>query len=152
MRSEASASTTMVPTTTQRQRALSRSFVCVMLSLSTGLVVACADRGPDLRNLVPATAASYELEAPAIIDNGPVMLGVNPEGDLNGPGGSLSSGTSGSTTVGLRFMATNGDALSPGCLCEGWGVADAAAGAHAWARRASGGSFNMTVESFTKTA
>ena len=29
------------------------------------------------------------------------------------------------TVFGLRFIPTNGDATAPGCLCEGWGVANA---------------------------
>ena len=29
------------------------------------------------------------------------------------------------TAVGLRYIPTNGEATAPGCLCEGWGVANA---------------------------
>jgi hypothetical protein len=60
----------------------------------------------------------------AVIDNGTVQLGVNPEGHLNVPGGTPSF-QSGTTFVGLRFIPTNGEATGPGCLCEGWGVAAA---------------------------
>ncbi|MCX7594124.1 MAG: hypothetical protein N2235_10250, partial [Fischerella sp.] len=63
----------------------------------------------------------------AIISNGTIQLGVNQEGHLNVPGGTPSSG-SGTTSVGLRFLPTNADGTAPGCLCEGWGVADAESG------------------------
>ena len=55
------------------------------------------------------------------IDNGTIRLGVNDQGHLNVPGFDPSSGT-GTSTVGLRYLPTNADALSPGCLCEGWGI------------------------------
>ncbi|MCW0180783.1 MAG: autotransporter outer membrane beta-barrel domain-containing protein [Zavarzinia sp.] len=51
----------------------------------------------------------------AIIDNGTVAIGVNPEGNL------ITGG------VGLTFLdlpAGGQDALAPGCACEAWGVAD----------------------------
>jgi len=57
------------------------------------------------------------------ITNGLVRLGINREGQLNAAGFDASSGT-GTTTVGLRYEPTNADALSPGCECEGWGIAD----------------------------
>ena len=66
------------------------------------------------------------------IDNGVVQLGVNPEGNLNVNGGSPSSGT-GTTWVGLRYMPTNADSTSPGCLCEGWGAADVTSGTTGYA-------------------
>lgn len=65
-----------------------------------------------------ATGAS----AQAIIDNGTVQLGINPEGNLVVPG-------SGSPPVGLTYVPNKGrpgagEALGPGCACEGWGIAD----------------------------
>ncbi len=51
-----------------------------------------------------------------LIDNGTVQLGVNPEGNL------ISGG------VGLTFIPTGGEALAPGCPCEGWGIADLSTG------------------------
>jgi PKD repeat protein len=65
---------------------------------------------------------SDEADSARIIDNGVIQLGVHDHGELNVWGGSRSSGT-GTTAVGLRYMPTNADATSPGCLCEGWGVA-----------------------------
>lgn len=78
----------------------------------------------------------------AIIDNGTVQLGVNAEGHLNVPGGSASSGT-GTTRVGLRFLPTGAEATAPGCLCEGWGVADASSGVTGYANVATDGVVNI---------
>ena len=66
-----------------------------------------------------------QVVPPAIIDNGTVQLGINPEGHLNVHGPASSGGVA---FVGLRFVPTNNEATAPGCLCEGWGVANAAAG------------------------
>jgi hypothetical protein len=65
--------------------------------------------------------------AQAIIDNGVVQLGVNREGHLNLDGGTPTPQT-GTTVVGLRYIPTNSEGTSPGCLCEGWGAADATSG------------------------
>lgn len=60
-----------------------------------------------------------------IIDNGSlVQMGINVLGDLNVPGGTPSF-EDGTTFVGLRYIPTNGESTAPGCLCEGWGVANA---------------------------
>ncbi|MFN4172877.1 MAG: autotransporter outer membrane beta-barrel domain-containing protein [Pseudorhodobacter sp.] len=50
--------------------------------------------------------------AQVIIDNGTVQLGINPAGNL------VRSG------IGLTFLPSSGEALAPGCACEGWGIAD----------------------------
>jgi len=71
-----------------------------------------------------STVRSAVYPESAIISNGTVQLGINPTGNLNVYGGTPSSGE-GTTAVGLRYVATNADGTSPGCLCEGWGVADA---------------------------
>lgn len=88
---------------------------------------------------------------PAIISNGVVQLGIHPEGHLNVPGGTPSSGTSSTTFVGLRYVPTNGEATAPGCLCEGWGVADASTGVFGNASEDTGGVDNVTVVSFDHT-
>ncbi len=87
----------------------------------------------------------------AIIFNGTVQLGVNPTGNLDTPGGTPSSGE-GTTDVGLRYMPTNAESTAPGCLCEGWGAADATTGVSGSADEAFGAPVNMTVENFTSTA
>src|SRR5262245_16480483 len=69
--------------------------------------------------------AMSQEQATFIIDNGTVQLGINPEGHLNVPGGTASMPDASTTFVGLRFVPTNGEATAAGCLCEGWGVANA---------------------------
>ncbi|HEX4964986.1 MAG TPA: hypothetical protein VF173_29530 [Thermoanaerobaculia bacterium] len=82
------------------------------------------------------------LQAQAIIDNGTVQLGINQEGDLN-----LADPMSGAI-VGLRYIPTNADATSPGCLCEGWGAADFLSSTFGFANRAEGGGNQLTPISF----
>src|SRR5581483_71859 len=77
-----------------------------------------------------AVAAAASAGAPgAILDDGSVRLGVHADGALDSPGGSASSGTA-TTTVGLRWAATNAEGVADGC-CEGWGLAHD--GVAAWA-------------------
>ena len=100
----------------------------------------------------PGTIDIDVVDAPcsgAIVSNGTVQLGVNCTGNLNVDGGSPSSGE-GTTVVGLRYVPTNADSTSPGCLCEGWGVADATAGVTGYANESSG-TANVAVQDFTKT-
>src|SRR5687767_16027585 len=79
--------------------------------------------------LLPVTMpkAAHADPSDAIISNGTVQLGVFDEGHLNAPGGTPSSG-SGTTNVGVRYLPTGAEATAPGCLCEGWGAADAISG------------------------
>jgi hypothetical protein len=102
-------------------------------------------------NRVPAPPADGPpTGAPgAILNNGTVELGVFDYGNLNEDGGT--SSLCGETTVGLRYVPTAGESTSPGCLCEGWGVADGVAGDSAYADRAAG-IVNVTVDSFVFTA
>ncbi|NCC34066.1 MAG: hypothetical protein EOM24_18950, partial [Chloroflexia bacterium] len=89
----------------------------------------------------------------AIISNGTIQLGVRDEGHLNVAGGTLSAGSSGTTVVGLRYLPTNGEATAPGCLCEGWGVADGITRVAGYANVATdGGVRNMSLERFSATA
>jgi hypothetical protein len=107
----------------------------------TGLIIAVLFLG----------SAGFEAHAGGIISNGTVQLGVNDEGHLNVGGGTPSSET-GTTVVGLRFVPTNAESTAPGCLCEGWGAADAITGVSGSANVDVGGVQNMTVESFTADA
>ena len=50
--------------------------------------------------------------------------------------------------VGLRYAPLNLESTAPGCLCEGWGVADAASGLTGSANEEIGNQ-NLTVDSFT---
>jgi hypothetical protein len=72
-------------------------------------------------------------QAQAIITNGTIALGLNPLGEMNVPDGLAADGVTNvlpnnSGSVGLSFLTDYGsgvewgDATSPGCLCEGWGV------------------------------
>lgn len=90
---------------------------------------------------------------PAVcIDNGTILLAVNPTGELNAPDGTGSK--AGAGDVGLEFLPTGNDATSPGCLCEGWGVADPASGVWGGANvdELGTGGRNITVDSFEWTA
>jgi hypothetical protein len=101
---------------------------------------------------VSGLAVQTAAQALAIISNGTIQLGVNREGHLNVGGGAPSSGT-GTTTVGVRFVPTGAEATAPGCLCEGWGVADAISGVSGFANISSdGGARNLIVDLFTSDA
>jgi hypothetical protein len=84
----------------------------------------------------------------AVVDNGLFQLGINPEGHMNLPDAGPPSSGSGTTTVGLRYLPENTEVLAPGCLCEGWGVADRTAGVSGWASEDYGVSANLTVTDF----
>lgn len=107
----------------------------------TGLVLAFVAGGLGLAGTA---------QAAAIIDNGVVQLGVRDLGDLNVPGGPV-SGPSGISIVGLRSVATTSDSTSPGCTCEGWGVAIQSLGISGFANSAVG-TANLALVSFTSTA
>ena len=76
----------------------------------------------------------------AVISNGLVMLGVNGAGNLV------------ASDVGLKFIPTDGDAITPGCACEGWGVADSRTRVSGWANQNQGGTSNLIPVSFDSTA
>ncbi|WCL55354.1 PEPxxWA-CTERM sorting domain-containing protein [Gimibacter soli] len=86
----------------------------------------------------------------AIIDNGTIQMGVDTMGQLNVRGGDPSPVT-GTTYVGLRYMPTGNESTSHGCLCEGWGVADASTGMTGSANNAYG-TFGLSLSSFSSTA
>jgi hypothetical protein len=93
--------------------------------------------------------AEAQVDPAAIIDNDVVQLGVNPEGNLGVPGGTPSSGQ-GVTDVGLRYMPTNAEAVTPGSIAEGWGVADDITDVSGFANVSEGVS-NITPVEFTTT-
>jgi type IV pilus assembly protein PilY1 len=74
--------------------------------------------------------------ADAVITSGNVSMGVFDLGNLGGSG------------VGLS-LAGVGDAITPGCLCEGWGVAGNGSSGYA---NASSGTAGLTLISFASTA
>ena len=85
-----------------------------------------------------ATVPASATVSGVVISNSVVELGVNPDGQLIvGP-------------IGLTYIPTGGEALAPGCPCEGWGVGDTNSGVSGKADQAQG-IVNMTLESFTFT-
>ena len=89
---------------------------------------------------------------PAVcITNGTILLAVNPTGELNTSDATGSA--AGPGDAGLTFVPTGNDATSPGCLCEGWGVANPADGVWGGANLDSEGvgGTNLIVESFEYT-
>ncbi|WP_400993637.1 hypothetical protein [Agromyces sp. GXQ0307] len=119
-----------------------------------------------LVTLFSAESASMEamsLEAAAVpapgdpcypavcITNGTILLAVNPTGELNTEDATGSA--AGPGDAGLAYVPTGNDSTSPGCLCEGWGVADPDSGVWGGANLASegGGGTNLVLESFEYT-
>ena len=88
--------------------------------------------------------ATVTIRPGAIVTNGTVSVGVWGEGNLNVPGPTR--------TVGLRYEPTGNESTAPGCLCEGWGAADADSGTTGHANEASGGIVNLDPVSFTSDA
>jgi hypothetical protein len=131
----------MLKNNTYRRYAFIVAFILSLLIINVGMVTA----NPNQKNLEKQSNVTHNS---AIINNGVIQLGVNDEGDLNVGGGTPSSGT-GTTIVGLRYMPTKADAISPGCPCEGWGVADKTTQISGWANRDYGGAHGMTLVSFT---
>lgn len=102
--------------------------------------------------LLLASVFGGTAHAGAIIDNGTVQLGVRDLGNLNQEGGTSATGSS-TTIVGLRSMATGSDSTSPGCTCEGWGVAIKSSGVTGYVNDSSAKfGVGLTSVSFTSTA
>jgi hypothetical protein len=124
--------------------------VCLSLvSLAAALAVlaapgrplAAAALGGTLNDDQPQTPLSGELPlGSAVISNGTLALGVNDEGHLNVAG------------FGLRYLPTGNEAIYVGCLCEGWGVADAVSGVEGHASIDTGGVVNLALINFKSTA
>ena len=109
----------------------------------------------DLAENVDPTPASrtFTVNRGAVISNGVVQLGVNAKGDLNyecsGEPECPEPSVGGVSPVGLRYQPLNLESTAPGCLCEGWGAADAGSGLTGYANEAAGDG-NITVDSFSK--
>jgi type IV pilus assembly protein PilY1 len=102
---------------------------------------------------VTSTPAAAQGE---VITNGTIALGVNPEGHLNVTNDPAVADVQNSSMTGVAFFtdydgggADWRDATSPGCFCEGFGVAvtDAALADHSGYANVStdGGANNLTV-------
>jgi hypothetical protein len=89
-----------------------------------------------------------------IVSNGTVALGVNPTGNLIVANAIPSAGQQ-ERQVGLRLLTNPAgplDGISPGCDCEGWGIAASnLLGATAYAQFGSDIVANMSVTEFSKT-
>ena len=110
--------------------------------------IVCAVGGLTVLSVVCASPA----HAQAIITNGSgIYLGVDLLGQLNIPDGTggVTVTPTNSSFVGLYSSAIDGDGTSPGCLCEGFGIA--ANGEAAYADNATG-IVNLTSVSFASTA
>lgn len=144
----------------KRSHSLSVHVQLGWLCLLAVLIVGCSTEqnratSPQTQNQLAAGSEFTTLDHSsdgAIIDNGVVQLGVLEQGHLGMPGGTPTSGTESTTTVGVRYLPTNSDSTAQGCVCEGWGVADAISGVWGAANEARDGAQNLTVESFTHTA
>ena len=86
----------------------------------------------------------------ACIDNGTVLLGINPEGHLNIR--DAAGSPAGDRDAGLHFLPTRAEGTSAGCDCEGWGIADAASGIAGHANVSVGGVRNLDLVEFSSTA
>ncbi len=99
--------------------------------------------------VLPATPADAGAPPPecAVIDNGTVRLGVNPEGHLNCGDPAVESGF----VYGITYLPSGptADALSPGCACEGWGAGDGVSLVQGGVSESNPSNFLMEVESFT---
>lgn len=82
-----------------------------------------------------ATVATGAWSA-AVLDTGSVRMGVTDSGALGYAG------------VGLSLTGGPGDAITPGCLCEGWGAASNGLGAYSYA----GGGSTLRIASSSLVA
>jgi uncharacterized repeat protein (TIGR01451 family) len=101
---------------------------------------------------LPATATG------AVVSNGTVALGVTALGDLNynctGAGDTSCPNDANNPSGkiwGVRYLPLGHDAISPGCACEGWGVADEGSGLTGYANESSGNA-HVTVDGFVASA
>ena len=85
----------------------------------------------------------------ACIDNGTVLLAINPEGHLNVRNAAGSA--AGDRDAGLQYLPTGAEGTSAGCDCEGWGVAEATSGIAGYANVSVGGVRNLDLIEFTST-
>ncbi|HWN66803.1 MAG TPA: hypothetical protein VNM90_04135, partial [Haliangium sp.] len=139
-------------------RKLALSMLCLASATGSGCQedfdldpISAAAVGAHPRNAAPARSDLRTASAGAILSSGTVVLGINPEGHLIVPGQVPSSGRASVVDVGLRYLDPAGrqwESLATGCLCEGWGVADAASGVEGHAARDWDGVQNVTVVRF----
>lgn len=111
--------------------------------LSNSIRIACA---------MAVVCAAANAWGQAILTHGDTRIGIREDGALNVPDASGHNGAVGLEYLPSALLAQEAtDALSPGCWCEAWGVADAISGTGG-GTGADTGTDNITVESFTSTA
>ena len=88
-------------------------------------------------------AAPIAASAQAVISNGTVRIGVRADGAL--------MPDTVAPLTGITYLPTGGDGLTPGCLCEAWGIANATT-AQSGYTGAEVGTSGITSESFASTA
>jgi hypothetical protein len=110
------------------------------------IIAAAAVGGTIFAGAVPANASATACGAGACIDNGTVLLGVNPQGNLvvgnDGEGGPISD-----TSFGVFLLSSQYDGLRAGSPAEGWGVAAAGTDTYGIANEDQGYD-NVTVDAF----
>lgn len=84
-----------------------------------------------------AALTANSASAQMIIDNGTIQLGVDSLAQLNIYNNAYYS-TGGTLPVGLRDLRNGYESTAPGCLCEGWGIADLGSNTSGYANNASG--------------
>jgi hypothetical protein len=121
-----------------KQRLVRLLSAAVLLSTAAAGVVSASG----------STPASADSPAYAIVSNGVVELGINPQGDLNVNPTPAMPSAAGTGPVGLRYVPTNDDGTAAGCTCENWGVGDARTGVWGGADTVNG-NVNIAVNNFT---
>ncbi len=94
-----------------------------------------------------AASCSYlsPVFAASLFDTGIIQLGVVESGNLGVAGPTLSP-VEAQEIVGLRYVPTGNEALSHGCICEGWGAGNGGTGTFGYASY--NNSENLTSNSF----
>jgi hypothetical protein len=127
---------------TVKKQACGLLVAALMLALA---IPALAKDQPNPKNKFPqrVVPTGGHTES-AAVNNGTVILGVNDFGNI----------IDAASGIGLQYVPTApGDALTPGCYCEGWGLGDVTTGLYgsaSWAN--SPYDYNVTLVSFTSGA
>lgn len=96
---------------------------------------------------VPANAAASVCGAGACIDNGTVLLGVNPQGNLIVGNEGDGEGPVPTDSFGVFLLSSENDGLRAGSPAEGWGIAAAGTETYGFADEEDGYD-NVTVDAF----
>lgn len=100
-------------------------------------------------SVLVASAVSACAQAVISLPGNEVQLGVNELGALGA--GSTPAGSNASGLLGIYLTAQRADGITPGCFCEGWGVAANSTTA-GYVGNSNGGTSNISAVSFSSTA